>query len=297
MTEIASIRYLIVHQIMPACIRVATREDVPTICRFVTMLAEYEKLLHQVQFTESLYRKYLFDDLTEFRPEVIVAETEFGRPAGFALYIRISQTSLHLEDLFVHPSLRGKGIGMSLLASLAGEALKRGMTELQWKCLDWNQPSIDFYESLGAVRVASRFAYRIAGASFKEDVGEIDINEIKITRGIEGDRTPISVTHNATKVSVEYSLSFTTFNGTPVIYVTDFDHKDGPIPDILVRYLIREAQISGYSRIDVCLDPTSQQKAAQRLMSEFGAIEMVGWIPFRLQGEALRRLAKRTSSV
>jgi GNAT superfamily N-acetyltransferase len=297
MTKIASIRSLIVHQIMPPRIRVATRDDVPTICRFVTMLAEYEKLLHQVQFTESLYRKYLFDDLSEFRPEVVVAETESGQPAGFALYIRISQTSLHLEDLFVDPSLRGKGIGMSLLASLAREALKRGMTELQWNCLDWNQPSIDFYESLGAVRVANRFAYRIAESSLDKDIGEIEINELMITRGIQGDPTPILVTHNVTKVSVEYSLSFTTFNGTPVIYVTDVDLKDGPIPDILVRYLIREAQFSGYSRIDVCLDPTCQLKAAQRLMSDFGAIEMVGWIPFRLQGEPLNRLAKRTSSV
>ena len=282
---------------MATKIRSATRNDVPVICRFVTNLAEYEKLLDEVHFTAPLYRQHLFDTPTDFRPEVLIAETNTYDPAGFALYIQISGSAVYLEDLFVDPVLRGKGIGIAILAHLAEVAVKRGVTELQWNCLDWNKSSIDFYESLGAVQVPNHLAYRISGDSLDKSVGIIELSEFKIKRGIDGENSQVLVTHIPTKVSIEFSLSFTTFNGTPVIYVTDVSPKNESIPDNLIRYLIREAQVNEYSRVDICLDPTSQRQTVLRLITEFGAIEMVGWIPFRLRGEALYELAKRTSSV
>ena len=258
------------------------------------MLADYEKLLDEVHLTQDLYEKHLFEESTSsFRPEVLLAETELGNPLGFALFVRLSRTSIHLEDLFVDPVARGKGVGISLLSSLASLAIENGVNELQWNCLDWNQPSIDFYHSLGAVQVPNRLAYRITGESLFRDVGPFNRKNLEITSLHESPE--ISMRHIPTGTVVVYSLSFTTFNGTPVIYVTDVRLDSGDtIPADVVNYLIHIAQEKGFSRVDVCLNTLAHSKAAENLIEEYGAIGMEGWIPFRLRDEPLRKLAKRT---
>ena len=271
-------------------------EDVPLICDFVTKLADYEKLVDQVRFTEDLYRRYLFEDPPRFRPEVIIAQTPDGSPAGFALFIQISENAIHLEDLFVDPQMRGKGMGISLLSHLAKIGLSRGVSELQWNCLSWNQPSIDFYSSLGASQVPNRIAYRITGESLSKHVDDVDANNFRISHTPSGLCTPTRVTHVPSGVSLEYSLSFTTFNGTPVVYVTDVTPANCDIPDELVRFLIHEAQSHGYSRIDICLDSKTQSQTASKLIDRYGAVEMDGWIPFRLAGDHLKKLAQRANS-
>ena len=277
-------------------VRKSIPEDVPLICRFVTKLAEYEKLLDQVTFTEDLYRRFLFDTPPKFRPEVLISETPEGSPVGFCLFIQISEEAIHLEDLFVDPRMRGKGMGISLLSHLAKEAVSRGISELQWNCLSWNQPSIDFYTSIGAAQVPNRLAYRITGEHLAKRVEAVDTHRFRVTDGTNQGCAPINVTHIPSDVSVRYSLSFTTFNGTPVIYVTDVSPTNSEIPDELVRYLIRQAQTNGYSRIDVCLDSHTQNIAAKRLIDQYGAVEMHGWIPFRLAGNSLKQLAERATS-
>jgi len=277
-------------------VRISTRDDVPSICEFVTKLAEYEKLLDQVKFTEASYRRYLFEDPPIYRPEVLIAQLGDDCSAGFALFIQISEKTIHLEDLFVDPKMRGKGLGISLLSHLAKEAVSREVSELQWNCLSWNKPSIEFYESLGARQIPNRIAYRITGDRLARNVGDIDANNLSIADAIHGKCTPIRVTHKSTGASVSYSLSFTTFNGTPVIYVTDVIPNNSEIPDDLVHYLIREAQKNGYTRVDICLDSETQKSAADALITKYGAIEMTGWIAFRLAGDSLRELASRTQS-
>ena len=279
-------------------VRRSHESDVPIICEFVKRLADYEKLLDEVRFTESSYRRYLFDDPPKFRPEVMIAESSDREATGFALFIQISPSAIHLEDLFVDPQMRGKGMGISLLSRLAKEAVSRGVSELQWNCLSWNQPSIDFYSSLGATQVPNRIAYRITGDSLTKTVDDDwDASRLAIIEEPNGKCVPIKVTHTPTDVTLEYSLSFTTFNGTPVIYVTDVIPADSEPPDELISYLIREAQDKGYSRIDVCLDTVTQAGTARKLIERFGAVEMHGWIPFRLSGDSLKELALRANSV
>jgi GNAT superfamily N-acetyltransferase len=133
-------------------IRPATPDDVPLVLRFIRGLAEYERLLDEVKASEETLREHMFGP----RPycEAILA-FDGGAPAGFALYFYTYSTfeakpSLYLEDLFVLPELRGRGLGKALLVRLAQIALERGCGRLQWQVLDWNEPAIRFYRSLGA---------------------------------------------------------------------------------------------------------------------------------------------------
>lgn len=132
-------------------IRTAIPADVPEILRLIRELAVYEKLEHMAVGTDAALRESLFGP----RPaaEAILAEVE-GRAVGFALYFTTFSTFLckpgiHLEDLFVEPRHRGSGIGRALLRHLARLAVERGCGRLEWNVLDWNTPSIRFYESLG----------------------------------------------------------------------------------------------------------------------------------------------------
>ncbi len=132
-------------------IRPATPEDCGEIDRLIRELAEYEKLAHQMQGTPESLRAALFGP----RPaaETVIAERG-GRPVGFALYFTtfstfLSKPGLYLEDLFVEPAHRGAGIGKALLAHLAALAVERGCGRFEWRVLDWNEPSIRFYESIG----------------------------------------------------------------------------------------------------------------------------------------------------
>lgn len=150
-------------------IRFAERKDTPLILEFVKELAAYEKMLDEVIATEELMEEWIFD---KNKAEVIIGE-ENGQPVGFALFFHnfstfLGRAGVYLEDLFVKPEYRGRGYGKALLRRLAQIAVERGCGRLEWWCLDWNQPSIDFYKSLGAEPMEEWTTYRIAGDTLKE---------------------------------------------------------------------------------------------------------------------------------
>jgi len=149
--------------------RFAEPEDAGLILSFVRELAEYEKMLDQVVATEELLREWIFE---KKKAEVIFALEE-GKEVGFALFFHnfstfLGRAGIYLEDLFVKPEYRGKGCGKGLLKELARIALERGCGRLEWWCLDWNRPSIDFYLSLGAEPMDEWTTYRFAGESLKK---------------------------------------------------------------------------------------------------------------------------------
>ena len=144
--------------------RFAVEEDVPVILGLVKQLAEYEKAPERVVATEEMLRTSLFE---KRYAEVILVEVD-ERTVGFALFFHsfstwLGQPGLFLEDLFVLPDARGKGYGKGLLQRLAGIAIERGCGRLEWNCLNWNKPSIDFYLSLGAAPMDEWTTYRIEG--------------------------------------------------------------------------------------------------------------------------------------
>ena len=146
-------------------IRTATEADVPLILAFIKALAEYERLADRVVATEQTVRNTLFGH-PRFA-EVLIAESE-GEPVGFALFFHnystfLAQPGIYLEDLFVKPEARGRGFGKALLARLASIAKSRNCGRLEWAVLNWNQPSIDFYESLGARSLDDWKVYRLTG--------------------------------------------------------------------------------------------------------------------------------------
>jgi GNAT superfamily N-acetyltransferase len=147
-------------------IRLATEADIPSILRLIHALAEYEREPDAVQLGESELRRDGFGPQPLF--ECLIADDE-GEAAAFALYFPIYSTwrgpSLHLEDLFVQPAHRGRGIGKTLLARVAAIAMERGCTRMQWDVLDWNTPAIDFYHRCGAVMLEPWRIMRVSGAA------------------------------------------------------------------------------------------------------------------------------------
>lgn len=153
--------------------RYAQREDVSLILKFIKDLAEYEKMLDKVVATEELLDKWLFE---QKKAEVIFAIVD-KKEIGFALFFHnfstfLGKSGIYLEDLYVYPEYRGKGYGKAILKQLAKIAVARDCGRLEWWCLDWNQPSIDFYLSLGAEPMKDWTVYRIAGETLKELAGE-----------------------------------------------------------------------------------------------------------------------------
>ena len=147
-----------------ASYRFATQGDVPVILDLIKQLAEYEKAADQVVATEELLHESLFEQRAA---EVLLVEVD-GRAVGFAVFFTsystwLARAGLFLEDLFVLPDERGKGYGKGLLVHLAQIAVERGCGRLEWNCLDWNQPSIDFYLSLGAEKMECWTTYRLEG--------------------------------------------------------------------------------------------------------------------------------------
>ena len=143
----------------------ATEEDVPLILRLINGLSEYEKLAHEVTATEDGLRDTLFGA----RPaaDVIIAYAG-DTPAGFALFFPnystfLGKPGLYLEDLFVLPEWRGRGLGLALMKHLAGIAVARGCGRFEWSVLDWNAPAIGFYESLGAKLMDGWSIVRVTG--------------------------------------------------------------------------------------------------------------------------------------
>lgn len=145
-------------------IRFARREDVPVILRFIRELADYEGLLSEVVATEALLTQWLFERETA---EVLMGEVE-GEPMAFALFFHnfstfLGRGGIYLEDLYVRPEHRGAGHGKALLRRLAQLALERGCGRLEWWCLDWNEPSLRFYRSMGAVPMEEWTVQRVDG--------------------------------------------------------------------------------------------------------------------------------------
>ena len=151
-------------------IRLAERTDAALILAFVRKLAEYERLLHVVVATEA----DVVCDLFGTNPRVF-CDLAFweGAPAGFALWFHNYSTfrgrhGLYLEDLFVEPAYRGRGIGKALLRRLAQRCQADGLARLEWQVLDWNAPSIAFYKSLGAVAVDDWTVFRLSDEALKK---------------------------------------------------------------------------------------------------------------------------------
>ncbi len=140
-------------------------DDVPVILSFIRKLAEYEKLSHQVVATEDLLRETIFG--ARRVAEVVLAYLS-DEAVGFALFFHnfstfLGRPGIYLEDLFVDPPHRGKGVGKALLVHLAKIAVERGCGRLEWAVLDWNTPSIEFYKGLGAVPLDDWTLFRLTG--------------------------------------------------------------------------------------------------------------------------------------
>ena len=151
-------------------IRPATEEDVPLILSFVRELAGYERLSHEVSATEDLLRFHLFGERRE--AEVVIGQYA-DEPAGFALFFHnfstfLGRPGMYLEDLYVKPEFRGKGIGRAVLAYVAGLAKERDCGRLEWSVLDWNEPAIKLYRSIGAVPMDDWTVYRVTGKALDE---------------------------------------------------------------------------------------------------------------------------------
>ena len=146
--------------------RFAARSDAPLILEFIKKLAVYEKMSADVTATPELLEYWLFD---ERAAEALFAVAD-SKEVGFAVYFNnfstfLGKAGLYLEDIFVLPEYRGRGIGKALLAKLAQICVERGYGRMEWSCLDWNEPSIDFYRSLGAVDMSEWTTYRLTGGA------------------------------------------------------------------------------------------------------------------------------------
>ena len=153
----------------PATIRAAGREDIPQILALIRELAVYENLADVVVATEELLSEGLFGD--DAVAEAFLADVD-GTTVGFALFYQtfstfLAQPGIYLEDLFVKPAHRGRGIGRALLERVAREAHARRCGRLEWSVLDWNEPAIRFYESLGAVAMDEWTIYRLTSQDIR----------------------------------------------------------------------------------------------------------------------------------
>lgn len=143
-------------------IRKAEREDVALVLEFIKGIARYEKMENEVEATVDLLEEQLFD---KGRAEVIFA-MEDGKEVGFALFFHnfstfVGRGGLYLEDLYVYPEYRGKGYGKALFVELVRIANERKCGRMEWVCLNWNTPSIEFYRSMGAVALDEWTTYRL----------------------------------------------------------------------------------------------------------------------------------------
>ncbi|MDP5226118.1 MULTISPECIES: GNAT family N-acetyltransferase [Arthrobacter] len=156
-------------------IREASRADVPEIHQMIVDLAVYEKEPDAVRNTPAELERHLFDGSPAIY--AAIAEDDLGRTRGFALWFLNYSTwegvhGVYLEDLYVKPEARGEGHGKALLTYLAGLAVERGYARMEWSVLNWNQPSIDFYESLGAFPMSEWSTFRLTGDALRS-AGEV----------------------------------------------------------------------------------------------------------------------------
>ena len=153
-------------------IRFAHVEDTPTILAFIRELADYERLLPEVVADEASLRATLFG----VRPAAEVLLAEQGEPVGFALFFQsystfLARPGLYLEDLFVRPAARGRGDGSALMAACARVAVQRHYGRFEWSVLDWNEPALQFYRTLGARALDEWLPHRLTGAPLAELAG------------------------------------------------------------------------------------------------------------------------------
>lgn len=158
---------------MPVTFRPAEEKDTALLLTFIRALADYEHMLDDVVATEEILSDWLF----ERRVAEAFFAVEDGVEVGFALYFHnfstfLGRGGIYLEDLFVLPEHRGKGYGKAILTRLAQIARERGCGRLEWACLDWNKPSIDFYLSLGAKPMDEWTVYRVSGEALTQLAGE-----------------------------------------------------------------------------------------------------------------------------
>lgn len=158
----------------PLHIDPATEYDIPLILSFIKGLAEYERLPHEVVATEGLLKETLFG--SRRYAEVVIARYN-DEPAGFALFFHnystfLARPGIYLEDLFVFPEYRSKGIGRALLVHLARLAKERKCGRLEWWVLDWNEPAIKFYKKLCAVPMSDWTVFRVTGEALEKLAGE-----------------------------------------------------------------------------------------------------------------------------
>ena len=152
---------------MSLTIRPAAASDAALVFSLIGELAEYERLVHEVAATQAMIGEALFCE----KPRVFADIGEWnGEPAGFALWFYNFSTfrgrhGIYLEDLYVRPTMRGHGIGKALLRGLARRCIAEGLARLEWSVLDWNEPSIGFYRSLGAIAKDDWTVYRLSGES------------------------------------------------------------------------------------------------------------------------------------
>ena len=149
--------------------RYAEEKDTGLVLEFIRGIAAYEKLLDEVVATEESLHEWMFEKKLV---EVIFAEAE-GDTVGFALFFHnfstfLGRAGLYLEDIFVKPQYRKKGYGKAIFRKLAQIAVERGCQRFEWVCLDWNQPSIDFYRSMGAVPMDEWTIYRLSGDAIRK---------------------------------------------------------------------------------------------------------------------------------
>jgi len=151
-------------------IRSATPEDVPQILQFIKELAEYEKLAHEVTATEDILRRNLF---SERRAAEVLLASEGDVPVGFAVFFHnfstfLGKPGIYLEDLFVRPAFRGRGYGKALLIHIARIAKERDCGRIEWSVLDWNEPAIRFYRSIGAVPLSEWTVQRMSREAIEQ---------------------------------------------------------------------------------------------------------------------------------
>jgi len=154
--------------------RFAERKDVPTILSFIKALAEYEEMSDQVVATPELLEEWIFD----LKKAEVLFVLHDGKEVGFALFFHnfstfLGRAGIYLEDLFVLPEYRGMGYGKGLLRKLAAIAVERGCGRLEWWCLNWNRPSIDFYLSLHAEPMKDWTVYRLTGETLQNLAAEV----------------------------------------------------------------------------------------------------------------------------
>lgn len=155
---------------MPVIFRKAERQDTVKILQLILELAEYEHMTDQVVADEDTLNEWLFVKKTA---EVLLILDDDGNEAGYALFFHnfstfLGRGGIYLEDLYVRPEYRGKGYGKSALKEIARIAAERGCGRVEWMCLNWNKPSIDFYLSLGAVPLDEWTTYRLSGEALKK---------------------------------------------------------------------------------------------------------------------------------